>query len=87
MPGVSGVDDGDWGSNPAWSMTAPLAPRLFEEWFSPKHVAVEAYGNVFAATAFLHGLATEEMTRAELDEPDPRYPVIVAIRAIKADGA
>jgi glycosyltransferase involved in cell wall biosynthesis len=87
MPGVSGVDDGDWGSNLAWSMTAPLARRLLEEWFLPGQVVVEAYGNVFAATAFLHGVVTEEVTRAELDQHDPRYPVLVGICAVKTDGA
>jgi glycosyltransferase involved in cell wall biosynthesis len=83
MPGVSAVDDGEWGSKTAWSLTAPLARRLMEEQFDPEAITIEAYGNVFAATAFLHGLAVEEVGRSELDVHDPRYPVVVAIRAVK----
>jgi hypothetical protein len=39
---------------------------------------------VFAATAFLYGLAFEELDLADLDADDPRYPIIVAARAVKA---
>jgi hypothetical protein len=67
----------------------PITQRTsgLEEWFLPGQVVVEAYGNVFAATAFLHGVVTEEVTRAELDQHDPRYPVLVGICAVKTDGA
>jgi glycosyltransferase involved in cell wall biosynthesis len=82
VPGVSGVDDGERGSTVAWSLTGPAARRLFEEQF--RVVNVETHGNVFAAIAFLHGLALEEVSQAELDMHDPRYPVVVAIRAVKA---
>jgi hypothetical protein len=39
-----------------------------------------------AAAGFLFGLAAEELTRGELAARDPRYPVIVAARAVKAVG-
>jgi hypothetical protein len=44
---------------------------------------VEDYGNVFAATAFLQGLAVEELDTRDLDALDHAYPVIVAVRATK----
>ena len=44
---------------------------------------VERYGNVFAATAFLQGLAVEELDTSDLDPIDQAYPVIVALRARK----
>jgi hypothetical protein len=46
-------------------------------------VEVQAHGNVLAATAFLQGLAAEELTQAELDYNDPDYEVNIAVRAVK----
>jgi SAM-dependent methyltransferase len=83
VPGVSGVDDGEWGSTLAWSFTAPVAQRLFEECFDSANLTIEAYGNVFAALTFLHGIAVQEVRPDELDDRDPRYPVVVAVRAVK----
>ena len=70
---------GDW-----WRFTASSARRLVEAAFPGGRVEVEAYGNLRAATAFLHGYAAEEFSGAELDLRDPEYEVTVAIRAIKA---
>ena len=83
MPGITQVDSGAWGNNLAWSVTAAAARHLLELRFQSNAVAVEAHGNVFAATAFLYGLAIEELDRADLDVDDANYPVIVAARAIK----
>ena len=41
------------------------------------------YGNVLTATAFLHGLVQEELTRDELEYHDPDYEVIIGIKATK----
>ena len=57
--------------------------RLFEPWFGKNAMTVEAHGNVFSATAFLQGLALEEIEQSKLDTYDSAYPVIVALRAIK----
>ena len=46
---------------------------------------VEAQGNVLAATAFLYGLASEELRPAELNHHDPDYQLVIAIRAVKAE--
>lgn len=66
-----------------WSFTEASARRLFEEAFAGGAVAVEQWGNVFAAVAFLEGVAAEEVPRGRLDVADPDYPVIVAVRAVK----
>jgi hypothetical protein len=57
---------------------------LLEEGFRSNHIAIETHGNVFAASAFLYGLALEELDRTDLDVDDSSFPVIVAARAIKA---
>lgn len=41
---------------------------------------VVGYGNLTAATAFLHGIAAEELTPAELAAVDRRFPVVVCAR-------
>ena len=47
-------------------------------------VSVESHGNCLAAVAAMHGLALEELTEDELSANDPRYPVLVTIKARKA---
>jgi SAM-dependent methyltransferase len=40
---------------------------------------VMTFGNCLAAAAAMYGVAVEELTEAELDVVDPRYPVLVGI--------
>ncbi|MBA2514122.1 MAG: methyltransferase domain-containing protein [Solirubrobacterales bacterium] len=70
---------GDW-----WRFTSLSLERLVREAFPGGQVHVEAYGNVLAAVAFLHGLAAEELRPHELEVRDPDFEVIVAARAVKA---
>ena len=83
VPGISPIDRGQWGAGWFWSLTAASATRLFAEVFGAAHVRVQSHGNVFAATAFLQGLAVEEIDTAKLSFHDPSYPVIVTVRAQK----
>lgn len=86
VPGVSSVDRGEWGASWHWSLTPLSLRRLLEERFGAPDIEVECHGSVLTAAAFLYGLAAEELTEAEIAANDPRYPVIVAARARKADG-
>lgn len=52
--------------------------------FPGGEIEVEAAGNVLAATAFLQGLAAEELNVAELAYADPIYEMVVMARAQKA---
>jgi glycosyltransferase involved in cell wall biosynthesis len=83
VPGISQIDRGEWGSSWFWSFTTMSLKRLFAECFGPDEVLTEHHGNVFAATAFLQGLAVEEVQTAQLDPLDRSYPVIVGARARK----
>jgi SAM-dependent methyltransferase len=82
-PGISQIDRGEWGDTWFWSFTPTALERLFGDVFGRESVLVERYGNVFAATAFLYGLAVEEVGTADLEPVDDAYPVIVALRARK----
>ncbi len=81
VPGISSVDRGEWGKSWYWSLTKTAAERLAGEVFGAENIRVEAQGNVFAATAFLQGLAREEVDSGLLDVVDDAFPVIVAVRA------
>jgi glycosyltransferase involved in cell wall biosynthesis len=84
VPGISPIDRGQWGAGWYWSLTAASATRLFGEVFGAANVRVQSHGNVFAATAFLQGLAVEEIDVAKMAFEDMSYPVIVTVRARKA---
>jgi SAM-dependent methyltransferase len=84
VPAVSKIDrhasvDGDF-----WRFTAGSCRRLFADVFNEGTVEVHAYGNVLAAIGFLTGLAREELTGAELDLEDELFPVLIGVRAVKA---
>lgn len=85
VPGISAAVTpdrdywGDW-----WRFTSGSMRRLAQEAFPGGDVHVEAYGNVLAATCFLHGIAAEELASGELDLRDPAYEVVVGVRATRA---
>ena len=94
-PGISQVGQGVPGTKWYWAFTHDSISRLLEEVFPSANIHVEDHGNVFAAVAFLHGLALEEIpTDATgdnvgkpsntLDRRDAGYPVIIAARAVEA---
>jgi len=66
-----------------WRFTPASCARLFGEIFGPDQVTTAAYGNVLSAVAFLEGMACEEFSKQELNIRDERYPVLMAIRAVK----
>jgi SAM-dependent methyltransferase len=84
VPGISPVE---WGETWHWSFTALSLRRLLEDVFGLGNVDVESHGNVLAATAFLHGLACEELDADELDAGDSCYPLILTARAVRSGWA
>lgn len=65
-----------------WSLTSDSLQELLREAFKPSNVQIASFGNLFAATAFLHGAALEEVDSSRLDPLDPAFPVIIAARAV-----
>jgi SAM-dependent methyltransferase len=84
VPGVSAIDRHEWGDAWLWSLSARALTLLLSHAFGEAFVDVVSYGNVYAACAFLHGLATEELDPGKLAQADPSIPVIVAGRAWRA---
>jgi hypothetical protein len=81
---ISRFDMDRWGQY--WSFTSKSARLLFEESFTGPGVTVDVAGNVLTATAFLQGIAAEELTPEELDYRDPDFETLIGIRARRAEG-
>ena len=84
VPGISQMSPYDrdrWGEY--WRFTAQSLGRLLGKPFGSDNVAVEAFGNVLASTAFLQGLCVDDLRRDELEHRDQRYQMLVAGRAVK----
>jgi SAM-dependent methyltransferase len=86
-PGISKIcrreGRDDWGEY--WHFTSQSILKLFLKYFSAENIKVEVYGNVLSAISFLHGLASHELNKDELDYLDPDYEVIISIQAKKTE--
>ena len=88
VPGtISQLEQGQWRSTWYWGFGPLAVQRLFGEIFGPANIEMTVHGNVLASTAFLQGLAAEELEPAELDTKDPLYPLLITVRAVKAGDA
>jgi SAM-dependent methyltransferase len=83
VPAVSKVVEEYGAQSDFWRFTAACCSALFGDVFGEEQIEVRSYGNVLTAIAFLAGMAQEELKRTELDDHDQRFPVIVAVRAMK----
>lgn len=83
VPGITQTSADSWAETWYWAFTTLSVRRLFETHFPPGALEVDAWGNVLAATAFLQGIATEELSDKELDHRDPHYQVLITLRAQK----
>jgi FkbM family methyltransferase len=84
IPGISQISRYDmdrWGDY--WRLTSLAARRVLESRFASTDLSIESHGNVAAAVGFLQGLATEEMSKQELNLHDPDYELVLTIRAVK----
>ena len=86
VPGISQILHPDferWGDY--WRFTTLGVERLFTgAGFGPDDLEIRAHGNVLVATAFLYGLASRELTPAELDMDDSgNYQMVITVRGVK----
>jgi len=82
VPGITPIDREEWKDSWYWSLTEQALCKLLTGPFPQDAVTARTYGNLFAATAFLHGAAVEEVPASKLDRIDTAYPVTVAARAV-----
>jgi SAM-dependent methyltransferase len=87
VPGIStmfGDPAGSWGH--CWGFTTLSLTRLLEDVFAGDSISVDSCGNVLSTTAFLHGLASEDITVGELEHRDPEFQLLVLARVVKQGG-
>jgi SAM-dependent methyltransferase len=82
VPGITPLDRHEFLDSWYWSLSEHALRRLLSGPFGAKSVHVETHGNLYAATAFLHAAAVEEVSKRKLNKLDGAYPVTVAARAV-----
>lgn len=83
--GQYSADDREkWGEY--WRFSTMALDRLVGDVFGQGNVRTAAFGNALTATCFLHGIAAEELSTAEIDHYDPDYDLIVTAVARKTSG-
>ena len=83
VSGISHRGRDQWADAWYWNFTTHSMRKLMDETFPRAEVNIVSHGNVLAATAFLHGLAVEELTMRELRHDDPQYELVITVRAVK----
>lgn len=79
---ISRYDMNRWGDY--WRFTDLSLKKLFAEYFREENITIQMYGNVFAANAFLQGLALEDIEdKSLLNVRDIDYQVTLGIRAVR----
>jgi hypothetical protein len=83
VPGITSISYDEWSEHWYWSLTDRSMQRLLQATFPNSDWEISTFGNVLAATAFLQGIAADELSPAELDAHDEKYQCIVAARVTK----
>jgi SAM-dependent methyltransferase len=82
VPALSPICADEWQESHYWLFTPLSLRRLLESSFDPHKVAVSPFGNLYAATTFLHGAAVEEANRKKLEDVMPGYAIVICARAV-----
>jgi SAM-dependent methyltransferase len=85
VPSIIRIDTKAEGSGDLWRFTPDSCRLLFGPVFGVDRVEVEGHGNLLVASAFLLGAATEDLSPAECETSDDRYPIVVTVRAVKGE--
>lgn len=83
VPGISHIDQGEWGDIWLWSFTNTSIKKILSEVFPTEKLTINTHGNVLVATAFLYGMGLPEIKKEKMDYHDPHYQVIITAAAIK----
>jgi len=81
VPGITHVSADRWGTSWFWAFTDQSIRRLFAGVFPESNLQITTFGNILTTTAFLYGLAMEDLRTSELHAHDPHYQLIISLRA------
>lgn len=82
--GINPIAADEWQDTFYWMFTPRALERLLKAEFDPDKIEVESFGNLYAATAHLHGAAVQEVSKSKLMVPSigNEYSVLIAARAV-----
>jgi SAM-dependent methyltransferase len=83
VPAIAKIDHNLTGVD-RWRFMPVAFSELIRDVFDTDEFAVEVYGNLLSAVAYLNGIAARELRSTELDVTDPLFPVIVCGRAVRS---
>lgn len=66
-------------------MPAASCSLLFEEASGRQNTGVRRYENVLTGIALLTELASEELTRQDLEKNDEALPLMIGVRVVEAE--
>ena len=87
VPGITQLEDSVWNQHWYWQFTDLSVKQLLAADFPADQVAIEHFGNVLSAVAFLPGLGAAELEIDEIEHRDPAYQLVIAARATKPRAA
>lgn len=86
VSGVTANCTNKWRESFFWMFTPRAFKRILDAHFDREHVSVQGFGNLYAATAFLHCASVQDVSKRKLDrQPDPEEPeymILVGARAV-----
>ena len=71
------------GATDFWRLTPTGVERVFGDVFGKDRVEVHGHGNAVLCSAFMMGVAAEEVSGRQLSRHDPLFPLVVTVRATK----
>ncbi len=84
VPGITQMSTDQWADMWYWSFTSRSISELATRVFGEGNFEVGVHGNVYAAVAFLEGLAVEELDTEMLMAPSSEYEVLVTLKATRS---
>jgi len=82
VPAIAPINSDEWQDSFFWRFSEPSLKRLLSAAFSADNVTALGAGNLYSATAFLHGAALEELNRRKLEPFMAEYAIIITGRAV-----
>lgn len=83
VPGIARVDRGDGRAADRWRFTPRGLFDLFARVFTSEDITCVGYGDLHTATAFLYGLAAEDIGLASGADHTSDFPVVVCAQAVR----
>lgn len=84
VPGITPIYREDMAkSGDYWRFTDASIHRLLYHTFPFSAYSIQTFGNVLTSTAFLQGIAADELRTEELSHTDPQFPLLITARAVK----